>query len=229
VGHETDFSISDFAADVRAPTPSAAAEMVVRSKEDFQERVSMLTERLARSASHSLRELRGRVERISTHQAFAAVIHGIELKGQRVDEALHRSRSLVERRVAGERRRIEELARRLGAKRVDRRLGEAKARLGRLLSGLQAAERQRVDRLRRSFAGLAAKLDALSPLEVLGRGYSLAWSPQGKLLRVADDVSVGERVRVDLHRGSLHCRVEEVETETETETETEDNGRPDEQ
>jgi len=208
VGHEVDFTIADFVADVRAPTPSAAAEMVVRNKDDFRERVVALERRLASSASHRLRELRSRVDRVSTHQAFGAVLHGIEIRSQRVDESVHRARFHVDRRLSRLRQHLQGLSARLSERRVDRRLGEARTRLARLSARLEAAERTRIHRGRRAFAEVTSKLDALSPLGVLGRGYSLAWSPQGKLLRSSDEVAVGDAVRVDLARGRLHCRVE---------------------
>jgi exodeoxyribonuclease VII large subunit len=208
VGHEVDFTIADFVADVRAPTPSAAAEMVVRNKDDFRERVVALERRLASSASYRLRELRSRVDRVSTHQAFGAVLHGIETRSQRVDESVHRARFHVDRRLSRIRQHLQGLSARLSERRVDRRLGEARTRLARLSARLEAAERTRIHRARRAFAEVTSKLDALSPLGVLGRGYSLAWSPQGKLLRSSDEVAVGDAVRVDLARGRLHCRVE---------------------
>jgi exodeoxyribonuclease VII large subunit len=208
VGHEVDFTIADFVADVRAPTPSAAAEMVVRQKEDFLDRVAALERRLASSARYRLRDLRSRVERISTHQAFAAVLHGIETRGQRVDESVHRARFHLDRRLTRLGQRLQGLSTRLSERRVDRRLGEARTRLALLSARLEAAERKRLHGARRGFAEVASKLGVLSPLGVLGRGYSLAWSPQGKLLRSADEVAVGDAVRVDLARGRLHCRVE---------------------
>jgi exodeoxyribonuclease VII large subunit len=208
VGHEVDFTIADFVADVRAPTPSAAAEMVVRNKEEFRERLLALERRLSSSAGYRLRDLRSRVGRISTHQAFAAVVHGIETRSQRVDESLHRARFHLERRLSRLRQHLQGLAARLSERRVDRRLGEARTRLARLLARLEAAERSRAHGARRGFAEVASKLEALSPLGVLGRGYSLAWSAQGKLLRSSDEVAVGDAVRVDLARGRLHCRVE---------------------
>ena len=208
VGHEVDFTIADFVADVRAPTPSAAAEMVVRNKDDFLERVVALERRLASSAHYRVRELRSRVDRLATHQAFGAVLHGIEIRSQRVDESLHRARFHMDRRLSRLRQRLQGLSARLSERRVDRRLGEARTRLARLVARLEAAERSRIHRGRRAFAEVASKLDALSPLGVLGRGYSLAWSAQGKLLRSSDEVAVGDAVRVDLARGRLHCRVE---------------------
>jgi exodeoxyribonuclease VII large subunit len=211
VGHEVDFTIADFVADVRAPTPSAAAEMVVRSKEDFQERLSGLRGRLSRSSRHGLTELRARVDRIAAHQAFAAVRHGIEMKGQRVDEATYRARSFLDQRISRRKARVQELLALLAEKRVDRRIGQARARLVRLTARLEAGARSRVGAERRSFASVVSKLEALSPLDVLGRGYSLTWSAQGKLLRSSGGVAAGDAVRVDLHRGRLHCRVESVE------------------
>jgi exodeoxyribonuclease VII large subunit len=208
VGHEVDFTIADFVADVRAPTPSAAAERVVRNKEEFRERVSALKDRLGRTVRHRLGDLRSRADRISSHQAFAAVLHGIETRAQRVDDSVHRARFHLDRRLSRLRQQLQGLAARLSERRVDRRLGEARTRLARLIARLEAAERKQNHRARHAFAEVASKLDALSPLGVLGRGYSLAWSPQGKLLRSSDEVAVGDAVRVDLARGRLHCRVE---------------------
>ncbi len=208
VGHEVDFTIADFVADVRAPTPSAAAEMVVQRKDDFRERVRNLEGRLEKSARYRVRELRARVDRVAGHQAFLAVRHALETRGQRVDEGVHRARFHVDRRLSRLRQQLQALSARLSERRVDRRLGEARARLARLLARLETAERTRLHRGRRAFGEVASKLDALSPLSVLGRGYSLAWSAQGKLLRSSDEAEVGDAVRVDLARGRLHCRVE---------------------
>jgi exodeoxyribonuclease VII large subunit len=208
VGHEVDFTIADFVADVRAPTPSAAAEMVVRNKDDFRERVSSLEGRLEKCARYRLRELRSRLDGIATHRAFAAVRHGIDARAQRTDESLRRGRFHLDRRLARLRQQIQGLSARLSERRVDRRLGEARTRLARLLGHLEAAERARVHRGRRAFGEVASKLEALSPLSVLGRGYSLAWSAQGKLLRSSEEAEVGDEVRLELARGRLLCRVE---------------------
>jgi exodeoxyribonuclease VII large subunit len=211
VGHEVDFTIADFVADVRAPTPSAAAEMVVQRKDQFQERVLALEGRLARSMGHRARELRSRVEHLAAHQAFAAVRHRIDTRAQRVDEASYRARLYLEKRLSRLRQQVQALFARLAEQRVDRRLGEARTRLARLLSRLEAAANARTQRSRRALIEAASKLEALSPLAVLGRGYSLAWSPQGKLLRSSEEVALGDPVRVDLARGRLHCRVEKLD------------------
>lgn len=92
---------------------------------------------------------------------------------------------------------------------MDHKLGQARATLTALSGRLDAAELRTREGVHRTLGRLTAKLDALSPLGVLGRGYSLTWTAQGKLLRRAADAAVGDAVRVDLNEGSLHCRVEE--------------------
>ena len=211
VGHEIDFTIADFVADLRAPTPSAAAEMVARSKEEFRDRVDGLSGRLESSLRARIVECSNRLERLASHRAFAAVLHGVEMKGQRLDEASYRARSTVERNFAQLDRRLRDLGRRLEATRVDRRLADTKSQLARLATRLEAAERVRVAEAERRTGRLAAKLDALSPLAVLARGYSLTWSTRGKLLRRAVDAEIGEEIRVDLSEGGLRCRVEALE------------------
>jgi exodeoxyribonuclease VII large subunit len=208
VGHEVDFTIADFVADLRAPTPSAAAEMVVRNKEEVRERVLALERRLGRSADYRLQALRSRLDRVAAHQAFGAVRHAVEIRAQRVDEARNRARFHLDRRLNRLRHQLSGLAARLSERRVDRRLGEARTRLARLLARLEAGERAYRERGRQRLARSSAKLEALSPLSVLGRGYSLTWSAQGKLLRTSDEVVPGDAVRVQLARGRLLCRVE---------------------
>ncbi len=215
VGHEVDFTIADFVADVRAPTPSAAAEIVVQRKDHVLERVAALHGQLDKNVSFKLRHLGDRVERVADHRAFAAVRHGIEMRGQRLDENALRARSLLERRLTTHTKRLDETTRRLEAQRVDQRLSKARAALAKLRVRLDAAELSRRGAAERQLGYVAAKLDALSPLAVLGRGYSLTWTAQGKLLRHASDVSAGESVRVDLHEGQLDCRVEAMRSSTE--------------
>lgn len=219
IGHEVDFTIADFVADMRAPTPSAAAEMVVQRKEDFLEHVAMLAGRLDKGVSVRIQELGHRLERTATRQVFAAVGRGVERRGQQVDEASFRARASMERCIAALSRRLEDTGKRLEAQRLDRKLGKAASQLTGLRGRLDACELAARAKLRQSLASVASKLEALSPLAVLGRGYSLTWTAQGKLLRRVSDVSVGDAVRVDLHQGRLECRVEAT-TETKSDEST---------
>lgn len=217
VGHEVDFTIADFVADVRAPTPSAAGEMVVARKEDMVERVAVLRRRLEDSVRFRLESLSGRVARLAEHQSFLAVRHQVELRAQRVDEAIFRSRSLLERKLTEARRNLVDFEHRLEAFRFDRRIAETKARLEHLLVLLNAQARARLAARRRELGEAGARLSALSPLAVLGRGYSLTWDGSGRLLRDASAVQPGDPVRITLHRGELDCRVEKGRPARESE------------
>lgn len=208
VGHEVDVTISDYVADLRAPTPSAAAEMVVRPKDDFRERVELLATRATRSISSTRQDLSNALERVASKRSVAAARLGVERRAQRIDELGYRSHALLMRATSDLVRRTERARQRLEAQRVDQRLRRSSVALMALTSRLDQAAIAAVGSATRALGASAGKLDALSPLAVLGRGYSLCWTAQGKLLRRAADVSVGEPIRVDLHEGRLHCRVE---------------------
>ncbi|MFQ5790438.1 MAG: exodeoxyribonuclease VII large subunit [Acidobacteriota bacterium] len=217
VGHEVDFTIADFVADVRAPTPSAAAEMVVARKDDFLERLRRLRQRLDHTWEYRRTRLAGHLERLAGHQAFLAVRHAVQMNAQRLDETSYRILSLVERRLGTARSRAEALSRRLGRLRLDRQVAESRTRLTQLASTLQRAHQVRLGHARERLSRSGARLEALSPLAVLARGYSLSWDASGKLLRDAAAVGRGDPVRISLHRGELDCRVEQSRAAAETE------------
>ena len=102
------------------------------------------------------------------------------------------------------------MTRQLETFRLDRQLGYLKVRLAHLDALLRSAQRSRLTLAEQRLARSAARLEALSPLAVLGRGYSLSWDQSGKLLRDAATVSPGDPVRVTLERGELDCRVEQA-------------------
>lgn len=208
VGHEVDFTIADFVADVRAATPSAAAEIVVARKEDFLERVRNLDQRIGQTMVHRMSQLRSVVERLAGHQAFLAARHNFQTAAQRLDEFTYRTRSLVDRRINQCRGQLDAVSRHLEAFRLDRQVAEAKSKLSHLSSLLSSAQRAQLSYAGERVARGAAQLEALSPLAVLGRGYSLTWDEAGRILRDASAVTAGEMVRVMLERGELDCRVE---------------------
>jgi exodeoxyribonuclease VII large subunit len=185
VGHETDVTIADFVADLRAPTPSAAAEMVVSRKDDYCARIDRLEQRVNAAA-------RGRV-------------HHLQLRLRALDP-----RSASRARLNASERRYHALRLKLETFDLRRRLGGFRTRLvaadGRLLSGV-TRRRHRADASLRS---AAARLDAMSPLAVLGRGYAVCWNAdRTAVIRDADRVTPGERVRVTLANGELGCEVKD--------------------
>jgi exodeoxyribonuclease VII large subunit len=206
VGHEVDVTIADFVADLRAPTPSAAAELVVREKDAVRERLDRLQERLERSAARPLRDLARRVDHAEGRLARAMAqvrrhaAHRMEILAARL-----RAAEGARRRTA---HRVDLLAARLRAASPFARLAADRHRLERARARLHAALERGVDQRRHRLGGAAGRLDSLSPLAVLGRGYSLALTSTSTVIERARDVAPGDAVRILLHEGSLDCRVE---------------------
>ena len=184
VGHEVDFTIADFVADLRAPTPSAAAELVVREKQAVVDTLAQLRARLERSAARPLRDLE-----------------------RRTDELMMRLRRGMRGELSRASHRVALLTRALRASDPVARLRSDRHRLESLESRLVASLTRRRDRARFSVQQAVGRLDSLSPLAVLGRGYSLTRRPTGEVVRNARQVKAGDDVRVLLHEGSLDARV----------------------
>ncbi len=163
VGHEQDITIADLVADLRAPTPSAAAEMVTRSDIDIRKELSGLSDRLNLSATSKINSQKARLK--------------LALKG-----LTDPRKKLIDLRLRADELLI----------RIENRIGE------------------KINLLRSELKGAAGKLDSLSPLSVLARGYSMATTfPEGKIIRDIAQVEVGDRLAVRLKKGELYCKVEE--------------------
>jgi exodeoxyribonuclease VII large subunit len=209
VGHETDVTIADFVADLRAPTPSAAAEVVVAGKQEFEARIDRLAGRLRAAARSRVERLRVATHRISGRPGLAGWPGRVALAGRHVAEMTHQlgraGRALVARRE----RRYHELRLALETFDLRRRLGGVRERLARVDAALRAGIVGTEHAARARLADQAARLDSLSPLAVLGRGYAVCWDgARSRIIRDAASVDEGEAVRVTLHRGELDCRVE---------------------
>ena len=208
VGHETDVTICDFVADVRAPTPSAAAELVVTQLEEFTARINRQEERLMAAARVGLQQRREKVHRLERRPSFAGWPARLAGRGRHAAELTHRLSGLTATIVGTRVRRAHVAQLRLEALNLDRRLGriqtrlvEARARMTRGLSDLLGVRRVRL-------RAAAARLGALSPLGVLARGYAVCWDAQrSSALRRATQVQVGDSVLVTLHSGELDCEV----------------------
>jgi exodeoxyribonuclease VII large subunit len=210
VGHEVDVTIADFAADVRAPTPSAAAEMVVARKEDFCTHIERIGERLTGAMRGTVARLESRVHQLNRRPAFAGWSARLALRGRHCAETTHAlrhaARAVLNRRV----RAYQALRLQLEQFDLRRRLGAIKGRLIGVDGNLRAAVLRR-----RHFAGArlqtcAAQLETLSPLAVLGRGYAVVWDEsRTHVIRRATEVKRGDHVRVTLSEGELNCDVVE--------------------
>ncbi|GAB4350204.1 MAG: exodeoxyribonuclease VII large subunit [Candidatus Abyssubacteria bacterium] len=212
VGHEIDFTIADFVADVRAPTPSAAAELVVRERESVISEIENLHARLGNSAEKYLTACQHRVQLLTSSYGFRRAADLLLQSEQRLDDSRERLGELQRRRMDQLAEKIGTMRNRLSATRPDRAI----LQLGERVSGAFRLLRERMTNSlsvrRAALAESAARLDSLSPLAVLARGYSITYRlPGAEIVRDCSKVKRGDRVRVRLHRGSLTCGVEEVE------------------
>lgn len=186
VGHEVDFTIADFIADLRAPTPSAAAEMVVAAKDDFCVRIDRLTHRLGVAARSSIERRRALIHALTSRRGLAGWQVRLAMLG----------------------RHAAELRQRLEAHDVRRRVASLRGRLDAADRRLAASAQRGHDRADARLRVLAGRLDTLSPLAVLARGYAVCWDESGqRIIRSTDSVAPGDLVRVTLQKGELQCEV----------------------
>ena len=187
VGHEVDYTIADFVADLRAPTPSAAAELVVREKQAVVDTLAQLRARLERLALRPLRDLE-----------------------RRVDELAARLRREMRNELGHANHRVTLATRALRASDPVARVARDRHRLDSLQARMITLLHRRRDRARYALQTAVGRLDSLSPLAVLGRGYSLTRTPAGDIVHSPAQVRVGDVIRVLLQRGSLDARVTET-------------------
>lgn len=210
VGHEVDFTIADFVADVRAPTPSAAAELLSPDREEWLTRLNSLQRRLFGSIQNRLRQTSQRLDWLSRR---------LQSPGQRLVQARDRVNELQQRQNTAlqysmQRRedRLIALRARLMRHSPALRIAVLQERHSNLQSRLHKAIHERLLNNRQKLTTLTHTLDAISPLATLGRGYALAQrSANGELLRDASKVNVGEQIETRLAKGKLLCRVEASE------------------
>jgi exodeoxyribonuclease VII large subunit len=211
VGHETDFTIADFVADVRAATPSAAAAIVALGREALCTSLDRAEGRLRAAMQRRLLLLRNRVHAISARPALAGWPGRVAMRARQVGELAQDLERSVRARFAARARTLDALDRRLEARDLRRRAGAARARISAARSALDAGMVRRHHQQAGRFGRLAARLDTLSPLAVLGRGYSVCWdTSRSAILRDATEARPGTPIRVVLARGSVDASVTEI-------------------
>lgn len=211
VGHETDFTIADFVADLRAPTPSAAAELVAAREDHICSALAQSSQTLARLMRYRIVTGRTRVQKHALSQAFNEVRGQLRNANTSANNAKHRLEVLISQTVRTAQLRSEALAGALAPTRLRARVAEAHARLDSAYTSCNIALDSQLAEARKRFGLAAASLDALSPLAVLQRGYAIAQTEEGRLLRDAASAAVGDAVKVKLAKGRLSARVERIE------------------
>ena len=211
VGHETDFTIADFVADLRAPTPSAAAELVVREKLQVARALVTLYDNLKQAMADRLERERERVEALGKRRVLTDAARALRDLYRRVDELTAR----LTRAVRGSERqathRLSLATNALRSLNPVARIANGTVLLGQLRGRLASAAVHGVKVSRHRFDAAVGRLDSLSPLAVLGRGYSLArLLPSGAIVRSAAQTRPGDAVEILLHQGALEARVERL-------------------
>lgn len=256
VGHETDTTISDFVSDLRAPTPSAAAELVVGKKTEFVEKVLNLSQRIDSVLRNRVLQMKNRVQMLAQHRALSSIPQSVHMKQQTVDDCAMRLRSGLERYHQEQTRRLLQAQTKLSPsqlkhvievkrstlqqqyERMRAHVQRNQQRLSRYVLAFQTklspaqlmhlmeVDRSKIsvllERMRRTLsaqlhgkktgiARAAGKLDSLSPLSVLERGYSIAFDEHGNTIKRSATVHPGQEIRVRLHEGKIKCEVKEIE------------------
>ena len=210
VGHEVDVTLADFAADVRAATPSNAAEIAVPSRAEVAQRVGQWRGRLERAGRQAAQERRRRLEALTARYGFRRQEEALGHLQQRVDELLDRLQDAVRSGLERARERLEHIASRYGLREWPRMLEARREELDELREQLDTGVVQAMLARRTRSLALADRLRALSPRLVLERGYCLVRAPDGTFVRAAGALAVGEMLTIEFSRGEADARVEQV-------------------
>jgi exodeoxyribonuclease VII large subunit len=205
VGHEIDVTLADLAADARASTPTAAGEMVVPERARLLGDLQLLERRLAREARHGFAARRAALERLR-----ARLVHPgrqLLLQRQQLDEALGRGEDALRAGLGARRRLLAGLERRLGAHDPRGRLRADRLALDGLLRRAAAAARRLLAARQAALAAAGARLDAMSPLRVLERGYALVRTPAGQVVASAATPRPGDPLSLRFSDGELDVEV----------------------
>jgi exodeoxyribonuclease VII large subunit len=209
IGHETDFTIADFAADIRASTPSAAAEMVVRTRQEFDDHLCDMREKIGQLLRYRVLQSRRKLADLDLHRAARRLEDTLRRRRQHADDLAAQLGRALRGRLQRSERRFDAAVSRLAtvdfrarlratAVRLDQRTMELGARASRMIT----AKRQRLERL-------LVQIQERSPLRLLERGYAICYDAAGNVVQASDQVELGDRIRVQLARGRLGAEVKD--------------------
>ncbi len=207
VGHETDFTIADFVADLRAPTPSAAAELVICTREQLTEQIGLAEHKLLQSIRYRLAMASRRLHQQGVERASAVLHRNIGRLQQRVDELEYRLRERIGASASARRKRLEELTTRLRSLDLRLRFAAARRRLETAEASALQLMRLRLTRSHGRLDPLLAHLTQLSPLKILERGYAIVTGENGQIVKQPGQAPVGSEIKVRLAQGGLGAEV----------------------
>jgi len=213
VGHETDFTIADFVADLRAPTPSAAAELVVESKQRLAQHLAHLHQRADRAARYRLLIARSQLTELAQHGAFARIQDLLARRAQRLDELAFRLAANYQGVLRDYHRRLDVAAARVRHFDFRRSLALTRSRLEAGAQALLRSARARIAGCSAQLEKLSSTLGALSPVKILDRGYALVFDENSVLVKDATQLQPGHQVSARLARGRFIAEVKKTSRE----------------
>ena len=216
VGHETDFTIVDFVADLRAPTPSAAAELVIRSRVEVENQAEAARERLVRAMERRLLEARHALMERAQDGAFARMMDLIRQRQQKLDDLTYRLERGERQAVERMRRRWEMVSAAVRHYDLRRVLAGIRGELEAGTAAMAAAMRNQLLQNRVRVERMGRALEMLSPLAILERGYALVFDGAGQLVKDAAQVKIGEEISARVARGEIRATVKKVKVAGES-------------
>jgi exodeoxyribonuclease VII large subunit len=207
VGHETDFTIADFVADVRASTPSTAAELVVQTRREFDKHIADLRETLASQIHYRLLEFSRRVHELSARRGFRRPLDLLRQQRQRADEMTSRLALGLRAQLEKSRKRFTAAHLRIMSFDFRVKIAAFRLRLEKRRADLSLRAERLLRTKRERWQRLSLQLQERGPLKVLERGYAIATDAAGNVLRDAAQVALGDSVAIQLHRGKLSTEV----------------------
>jgi exodeoxyribonuclease VII large subunit len=210
IGHETDFTIADFVADLRAPTPSAAAELITEAQHKIAEHLAMQEQRLTRAARFQMLQARQRLTRLPVSRAEGRVNTLLHRLAQRLDELSLRMETAASEQLRRQQRDVADLTAAVLRHDPRQQLGVARERLTVCRTHLDRTLERKVHESAAHLSALDARLHSLSPLAVLERGYALVIDAAGGVVRSTEQISAGDKVTTRLADGAFTSRVENV-------------------
>jgi exodeoxyribonuclease VII large subunit len=210
VGHETDFTIADFVADLRAPTPSAAAELITAQQHRVEERVEELHQRLLRACRYRLMMASEHLARVSIAAASLRIRDALGRRQQRLDELQFRLEAAIARRERTASTLLQEVTARLLRQGPSHSLLAKRERVEALQHRLVRSTSAGLEARRSQLRNAESRLHSLSPLAVLGRGYAVVFNQRGELVRDAEDLLPGETLESRFSKGFVKSTVIET-------------------
>ncbi|NIK12408.1 exodeoxyribonuclease VII large subunit [Alkalibacillus almallahensis] len=215
VGHETDYTIADFVADLRAPTPTAAAELAVPSQDELSQQLHVIQQRIQQQMGQRIRSETDRLQRLKQAYAFKYPVQLTQQKEQDLDRALNHLNRNMKQQIYDHKQLLNRKKERLLANSPQQLVNERYQSLitlkTQLIHTMNTHYRNNVHQLDR----MVDKLELLNPMTTMKRGYSITYNESGNIVKSIEKVSLGEQIDINLSDGSLYCEVQKKAERTE--------------